>query len=161
VSKEKPGIRSPVVTISRSNNAFIFSGYSPNTTVTHHFKFPQGAPLLLGFDTELSNGSSTYTMPTAWNRESRIFVEQPEGTISCNELHSGQKGITKRFQVTGLKDATVRIYPEDHVSAGTIRVYVNSKYPWRTGQVTAKEGDAKFGKHFVVEGVTGEVVVAW
>jgi hypothetical protein len=161
IEKESPAIRSPVITISRSNNAFIFSGYSPNTTVRHEFKFPQGAPLLLGFDTELSNGSSTYGMPAAWSRESRIFVDQTSGTISYSELHSGEKGIKKRFQVTGLQNATVRIYPEDNVTAETLKVYVNSRYPWRTGQVTVKAGDPKLGKHFAVENVTGELVVAW
>lgn len=161
VEKEKPGIKSPVITISRSNNAFIFSGYSPNTTVTHHFRFPQGAPLLLGFETEMVNGNSTYKMPTAWSRESRIFVDQLKGTVSYHELHSGQKGIKKRFQVGGLENAAVRIYAEDHVTAESIRVYVNSRYPWRTGQVEVSEGDPKLGKHFVLESVTGEMVVAW
>ena len=58
-------------------------------------------------------------------------------------------------------NATVRIYAEDHVKKDSIRVYLNSGYPWRTGRITAVEGDEEFGKHFVVENVTGQLVVAW
>jgi hypothetical protein len=161
VEKHDPSVKSPVTTVSRSNNAFIFSGYNPNSTVRHHFRFPQGAPLLLGFETHLENGNSTYTMPTAWNRECRIFIDQADGTVSYKELHSGQKGISKRFAVYGLKNATLRVYAEDHVTEDELRAYVNSRYPWKTGEVSVKSGDPKFGKHFVFENVTGDFVVAW
>jgi len=112
-------------------------------------------------ETKLEKGNSTYVMSTAWNRECRIFVEQNDGIVSCKEQHSGQVGIAKRFQVTGLKSATVRIYPEDHVTAQSFHAYVNSQYPWKTGQVAFKTGDEKLGKHFVEENVTGNIVVSW
>ena len=161
VEKQDPSIKNPVLTVSRSNNAFIFSGYNPNSTVTQRFKFQQGAPLLLGLQTRLDKGASTYTMPTAWNRESRVFVEQQEGILSFKELHSGQKGVTKRYSVDGLKNATVRIYPEDHVTDQQFRAYVNASYPWKTGQVSFRKGENQFGKHYVVENVTGNLVVSW
>jgi len=123
--------------------------------------FPQGAPLLLGFETELVDGNSTYTMSTAWNRECRIFVEQKSGIISYRELHSGQKGISKRFMVDGLQNADLRVYAEDHVTKEMIRAYVNSNYPWRTGEVAVEEGEDIYGKHFVVKNVSGRFVVAW
>lgn len=163
VTKESPAEKNPVLTISRSNNAFIFSGYSPSSTIAHQFKFPQGAPLLLGLQTKLVGGKSSYTMPTAWNREVRIFIEQPsvDGIVSCRELHSGQKGITKRYEVDGLKDATVRIYAEDGITLEKFNAYLNSNYPWREGKVNAKQGDPSLGNHFVLEHVTGELVVSW
>jgi hypothetical protein len=161
VDKQDPSIKSPVLTIARSNNAYIFSGYNPSNTVKLRFKMPQGAPLLLGLETKLENGNSTYIMPTAWNRECRIFVEQNDGIVSCKELHSGQVGITKRFQVSGLKNATIRIYPEDDVTPQTFHAYANSDYPWKTGQVSFKAGNEKLGKCFVVENVTGSLVVSW
>jgi hypothetical protein len=161
VEKQDPSIKSPVLTIARSENAFIFSGYNPGNTVKLKFKMPQGAPLLLGLETKLEKGNSTYVMPTAWNRECRIFVEQNEGIVACKELHSGQVGITKRFQVIGLKNATVRIYPKEEVTVQSFHAYINSNYPWKTGQAPFKSGDEKIGKHFVVENVTGELVVSW
>ena len=161
VEKQHPAVKDPVLTVARSNNAFFFSGYNPNSTVTQHFRFPQGAPLLLGLQTQLEKGHSTYTFPTAWHRECRVFIEQEEGLISFEELHSGQKGITKRFVVRGLQNATVRIYPEDDVSKEDFNAYLNAGYPWKKGQITFKEGDAALGKHFVVEQVTGSLVVSW
>ena len=74
---------------------------------------------------------------------------------------SGQYGITKRYNVSGLKNATVRIYPEDDVTALTFNANVNSDYPRKTGKVIFKDGDEKLGRHFVVENVTGNLVVSW
>ena len=161
IEKENPAVKNPVLTISRSNNAFIFSGYNPNSTITNHFKFPQGAPLLMGLETKLDKGNSVYKLPTSWNRECRIFVEQNDGIVSYKELHSGVKDIDKRFQMTGLNNATVRIYAGDGITIEKFEALVNSGYPWKTGRITVKQGDEKFGKHFVVEGITGSFTVAW
>ncbi|MGA0559237.1 hypothetical protein ACO2Q8_21440 [Larkinella sp. VNQ87] len=161
IDKKNPSVKNPVLTIARSDNGFFFSGYCPNTTITQRFKLAQGAPLLIGYETELANGFSVYAMPKAWHRESRIFVEQPDGIVSCQEIHSGEKGIDRRIQVTGLKNATVRIYPDADVTEKDLHVYVNSGYPWKKGHTTFKTGDPQYGKHYVVENVTGDLVAAW
>jgi hypothetical protein len=161
ITKEDPSVKNPVLTISRSNNAFIFSGYNPNTTIVNSFKFPQGAPLLLGFDTKLDKGNSVYTLPTSWNRESRFFIEQNDGIVSLKELHSGEMGIAKRYKLTGLKNATVRIYADENITTHDFHTYLNANYPWKEGKISFKEGDPKFGKHFVVENITGSLVVSW
>jgi hypothetical protein len=161
LEKQDPSIKNPVLTIARSNNAFIFSGYNPNSTVVQHFRFRQGAPLLLGLDTKLAEGNSTYTMPTSWNRECRVFVEQNDGIVSYKEQTAAVKGVTKRYSISGLQNATVRIYPEDHTTETQFRAYVDSGYPYKTGQVAFKPGNEKLGKHFVVENVTGSLVISW
>ncbi|WP_031530316.1 hypothetical protein [Dyadobacter crusticola] len=161
IEKEDPSVKNPVLTVSRSNNAFIFSGYNPNSTIRNTFKLPQGAPLLLGLETKLDKGHSAYTLPTSWNRESRVFIEQNDGIVSYKELHSGELGISKRYRVSGLKNATVRIYADDKVTAKDFHAYLNANYPWKEGKITFKEGDSKLGKHFVVENITGSLVVSW
>lgn len=161
IDKDNPSIKNPILTVSRSNNGFFFSGYVPNTTVKQRFKFPQGAPVLNGFETKLDKGFSTYSLPTAWHRECRIFVEQEDGIISSKEIYSGEREISRRIQVTGLKNATVRIYPEEKITEQNLRVYLNASYPWKTGQTVFKQGDAKLGKHYIVENVSGDLVVAW
>ncbi len=165
IDKQDPSIKSPVLTISRSNNAFVFSGYNPSNTVKLRFKMPQGAPLLFGLETKLENGSSTYIMPTAWNRECRVFVEQTSGIVSYKELYSGELNISKRLQINGLKNATVRIYPEDNVTSQQFHAYINVykkfEYPWLSGDIPFRTGDVKYGKYFIVENLTGELVVAW
>jgi hypothetical protein len=161
IDKNDPSIKSPILTISRSDNGFFFSGYSPITVVKQRFKFPQGAPVLTGYETLLEKGFTTYAMPTAWHKECRIFVEQPEGLLSCKEVYPGVREITRRLQLTGLKNATVRIYPETKITAGQLQVFLNSAYPWQKGKISVKEGDKKFGYHYVVENVTGELGIAW
>lgn len=161
IDKNDPSIKNPVLTVSRSNNGFFFSGYSPNTTVKQRFKFPQGAPVLTGFETILEKGYSTYSMPTAWHKECRIFVDQQEGILSCKEVYSGVREITRRLQLTGLKNATVRIYPEEKITSEQLQVFLNAAYPWQKGRIKFKEGDKTLGYHFVVENVTGELGIAW
>jgi len=161
IEKQVPSIENPILTIARSHNGFFFSGYVPNTTVMQLFKFPQGAPILVGYETKLDKGCSSYFLPTAWHRECRIFVEQEEGIISCKEIYSGEKGISRRLQVKGLVNATVRIYPPDNVTEQMMHVYLNAAYPWKTGQISFKLGDKKFGKNYIVEKVSGDLVVAW
>jgi hypothetical protein len=161
VQKADPSVKEPMLTIARTDNAFMFSGYNPNTTVRQRLKFEQGAPLLLGYQTQLEDGYSTYQMPTAWHRESRVFVVQDEGIVSYRELHSGEKGITKRFEVTGLQNATVLIYPQEHVKKESFNAYNNAGYPWKTGRIEFDEGDPTYGKHFVVKNITGSLVVSW
>ena len=160
-AKEDPSPRNPVLTVARSNNAFIFSGYNPSNTIRHRFRMPQGAPMLLGLESEFEDGHSTWFLPTAWNRECRIFVEQENGLVSYRERTTEQRGITRRLQVSGLENATVRIYPEDHVTSESFNAYVNARYPWREGRVSFREGRENPGKYFVVEDVTGTLVVSW
>lgn len=165
VDKQNPAVKSPVLTISRSNNAFVFSGYNPSNTVKLRFKMPQGAPILFGLETKLENGNSTYTMPTAWNRECRVFVEQNSGIVSYKELYSGQLDISRRFQINGLKNATVRIYPEEKISDKQFHAYVNvykkDEYPWLGGDIPFVKGNESLGNYYELKNVSGELVVAW
>ncbi len=154
-------MKNPVITISRSKNGFFFSGYQPNTTVKDLFKFPQGAPLLLGLDTQLDAGQSAYTMPTAWSRECRVFVEQESGLVGCKEMHSGEVNISRRMEINGLKDAKVRIYPPTDITEDQFHAYVNAQYPWRKGAIAFKKGDPSFGFHYEIEEVNGTLVVSW
>lgn len=161
IEKEHVGIKDPVLTINRSDNAFVFSGYNPNSTVKQSFKFEQGAPLILGLETILEDGFSTYQMPTAWHRECRAFIGQSSGMISFKELHSGQKGISKRYSVSGLKNGSLRIYASEGVTAENLNVYLNSRYPWNTGRIPFTEVENGNERYFEVKDVTGTVVFSW
>lgn len=161
VDKADPTVRNPVLTVSRSDNAFFFAGYQPNNTVGTAFRLPQGAPLLLGWDTQLEEGAATYQLPTAWQRECRVFIEQQRGMVACKTLHSGEYGITERYQITGLANAKLRIFPPEGISHDGFNAYLNSGYPWKTGHLPFAEEDGGLGRHFVIENVTGQVVVSW
>jgi len=162
VSKRTPGQRNPVVCVARSNNGFFFSGYNPNTTVALHLRFPQGAPLLIGFDTALVDGRATYTMPRAWHRECRVFVDQQaDGEVSCTEQPSVEYGVTRRLKVSGLKDATVRFYPESPPPRDRVKILANAHYPYTQGAIEYTEAHDGLGRHVVVHNVSGHLVIAW
>lgn len=161
VDKESPGIKNPILTINRSNNGFFFSGYVPNTTVRQRLKLPLGAPLLIGYQTKLEKGAATYNLPTSWHRECRVFVEQADGIVSCREAHSGQKEISRRLEVSGLKNATVRIFPPDNITEKDLQVFLGASYPWRKGRIAFKQETATGARHFIVENVTGDLGIAW
>ncbi|MFA6083811.1 hypothetical protein [Mucilaginibacter sp.] len=161
IEKQDPTITNPVLTIARSNNAYYFSGYVPGTTVKQLFKFPQGAPLLTGFETRIENGYSTYNLPTAWHKECRVFLEQNQGIVSVKEIYSEDKDISRRIEIKGLKNAVLRVFPDEHIKPDMLRAYLNSANPWKTGQLAFEVGDARYGNNYVIKNVTGTVSLAW
>ncbi|WP_339789633.1 hypothetical protein [uncultured Imperialibacter sp.] len=159
--KSSGGIKDPINCISRHNNSFFFSGYLPNLTVEQAFKFPQGAPIIIGWETQLKNGASTYRFPKSFFEESRFFVEQEDGVISCFDIPLATKGTKRRIQLTGLKNAKVRFYPPTGVAGESVKVVLNSSYPFGKGQLEG-QSEGKFGgDYYLYENVTGQLVVSW
>jgi hypothetical protein len=111
--KALAGQRDPVVMIHRCENGFFFSGYCPDTTVEIELRFPLGAPLLLGYETVLRDGCSTYRMPRAWHYECRAFVSQEDGPapVSCFEDTPRDARYRRHVRLRGLRNATVYVFP--------------------------------------------------
>jgi len=157
VEKPEPATRTPLVLVARHRNGFFFSGYSPSTTSTIRLKFPHGAPLLAGTETWLEDGFSAYTMPRAWHREARCFVEQAEpGEVACTEVYPGHPGIRRRLRVSGLKGATVHFYPED---GGRVIVAANDMRLHNTVSTPHSVEDG--GRRLVARGITGQLLISW
>ena len=158
----RPNIKSPVTCVARSHNGFYFSGYTPDTTVRQRFCFPQGAPLLLGYETLLEKGCSTYSLPRGWHRECRVFVAQPTGgRVGLSECHSNEKGVVRRLEIDGLEHANVTFYPGTEAREDNIRTYLNSAYPWLKGRTPFQKGPEALGACYQVTNVTGRLCVAW
>jgi hypothetical protein len=120
--------------------------------VTLRLRFPQGAPVLLGYETWLEAGRSVYHMPRAWRRECRCFVDQSaEGEISCVERTSEEPGIRRRLLLAGLTDATVRFYPETGPAGPAVRMESSGKHiPY------SSEGSC-----LVASKISGDLLVSW
>lgn len=159
--KKSEGIKDPVNCISRHNNAFYFSGFVPNLTVEQYFHFPQGAPLFTGIETEMKDGFSTYRFPKAFFEESRVFIEQDDGIVSCFEIHSGEKGIDRRIGISGLQNATVRVYLPNNLPDNAFKAYLNTGYSYRKGLIKGKKGDKYPGNYYLFKNITGQLIVAW
>ncbi|MDP0495391.1 MAG: hypothetical protein Q7Q73_04205 [Verrucomicrobiota bacterium JB024] len=124
--------RNSLLTVHRHDNGWFFSGCTPDETVGLSLRTPWGAPLLLGKETQLHDGSSTYRQPRGWRNECRVFVDQPEGWLKHIEHLPGQIGVARRMFVHGLKDATVRFFPP--AGCGPVSLWMNPLHPYITGE---------------------------
>jgi hypothetical protein len=108
-----PEQRVPAIMLHRCENAFFFSGYCPDTTVALSLRFPLGAPLLLGYETFLRDGYSTYHLPRAWRHECRVFVSQQDSAepLKCVEDTCCDSRYRRHLRVRGLNHATVYVFP--------------------------------------------------
>lgn len=150
--------RDPITLIARHTNGFYFSGYMPDTTALLQLRFPQGAPLFVGYETEMADGYSQYHLPRGWHRECRIFVEQQDGVISCTEQCSVEVGIHRRIWLRGLRSANVRFYPEPgsqtHVQRRWQGDEAHEDMPYTSGQ-------DRTGSFVSVQNISGELLFSW
>ena len=102
------------LTISKSDNGFFFSVYNYNTTNSIQFKFPLGAPILIGGETVIENGCSTYNFNRGEHRECRVYIKQKKGVVSLRETPPVSGKYRRRITLTGLEDATVYFFPESY-----------------------------------------------
>lgn len=157
--KANGDLKTPVIMLHRSNNSVIFSIYSANTTVETLLKFPLGAPILIGYETELQNEFASYRFPRAEHRECRVFVEQQSGIVGAKEIYPTNYKYRRRIMVTGLKNATVRFFGEEYCKKN-ITAVLNSEYPWQDTDKFDCEiiESPEFGTYFEARNVTGELV---
>ena len=153
--------KSPVVMCHRYNNAFIFSVYSPSTTVKTKMKFPYGAPVLDGYDTVLEDGCAIYHFPKSEHRECRVFVEQNDGIVSCCEVAPVSLQYRRRIKVSGLKNATVRFLAEEYCK-GNVNAVLNSSADafFRADEFESGYAEIEGVKFFEVKNVTGSLVLS-
>ena len=152
--------RNPVNVISRCDNGFYFAGYVPVQTVEQLFRFPQGAPVFTGMETEIRNGFATYRLPKSWSKECRVFVEQKDGIVSCVEIPRRYQ-TSRRLQLNGLSNATVRFYHSRTIPITKLRVHLNENYPFKKGQIEVNMIQDAKGSYCQFDHITGQLVFSW
>jgi hypothetical protein len=151
---------SPVMMMHRCDNALWMSGYQPDTTVKIRLKTPLGAPLFPGNEGLYEAGCIKYTAPRAWRAECRAFLEQEEdGVISCRILPPVSYFMKRRYLMTGLKNATVRVLVPKNSATELLG---NADYPYMVGETYAEEIEqTAFGPAVTARGVTGRLLVSF
>ena len=127
----KPSVetRSPLILSARHRNGFFLSSYAPSTNSVVRLRFPHGAPLLIGMETWMEDGHSTYSLPRAAHKEVRCLVDQSaSGELSCVESIPEYPFIQRRLLLKGLKNATVHFYPETHASDRPARDHAGQRH---------------------------------
>jgi len=154
--------RTPKLTIHRNRNAFVFSGYQPDVSATLNLSLPLGAPLFEGMQNLIQGKTNKYSGPPAWHNVCRAFVEQPgEGYVTCRITPPVQRGYTLRNLVSGLKNATVRFFPEPGTEK-RLEILKDPYFPYFKGDfVEPKFIQGKEGTYVEIENVTGEILFSW
>jgi hypothetical protein len=157
--KADPTVKNPVVMISRCDNAYMFSVYTPNTTAATKFKFPLGAPVLLGYEAKIKEGYSIYNFPRAEHRECRIFIGQQDGIVSCREIPPVSYQMRRRIKVSGLKNATIRFFAEKYCENNIDAVCnSNSDYYFTGDSFDGGYKTDEYGTYYEANNITGEIV---
>jgi hypothetical protein len=157
--QKNPGDRDPVVTIHRHRDAYVFSGYQPATGSTLEIQTRHGAPVFTGSQVTVENSTTQYAGPPAWHHQCRVFVQQAESSrVECRIIPPIQHGYTLRLLVSGLRDATLRFFPEPGTSE-KLEILRDPKFPYFVGDFLEPEwedsGAAK------ITGISGEVIFSW
>ncbi|MBQ4088023.1 MAG: hypothetical protein IJC78_07255 [Clostridia bacterium] len=151
--------KSPVLSVQRLENGFTVSVFTPDTTVETKVKTPLGAPVLIGYETEVSGNCASYRFPKAEHAELRAFVEQASGTVGCREVAPVSAQYRRRIELSGLSDATVRLFGESYC-ADDLGVVLNSHedFYFVGDEISGRFVTDSTGTYFEAEHVTGMLV---
>lgn len=149
--RDQAGQPAIVQTVHRSDGAWWFNGYLADTTVRGRWRFPYGAPLLHQRDCVIDDGRATYQFGRSFHLECRLFAVQQQGRVSVRELAPFPYGIKRYFEVRGLDDAVVTVFPPPSALARA-ELEVN-------GQPVEGNRDAETGT--IALPVTGTLRVRW
>lgn len=154
------GEEAAVFTLLRRDNGLFFSVYNPNTTTDTWLRFPLGAPLLIGGETELREGAACYRFPRADHRECRGFVVQKQGVVSVTEGPPVNNQYHRKLILKGLEDATVCLFPEAHcVETARVARHLppndSAVYPHEAQWVLVR--DPKQGDYYRAEHISGDI----
>lgn len=151
-----------VIMLHRSNNAEILSVYAPDTTVETYLKFPLGAPILNGYETELKDGMANYRFPKSEHTECRVFVEQEKGVVGVRECAPVNYKYRRRILVSGLKNATVRFFGEEYCKEKIYAVLNSDPHTdeWYDADIFESETihSKEYGTYYEARNVTGTMV---
>lgn len=154
--------RAPVMTVSPYDGALWFSVYSPYMTAETALRFPLGAPILTSADAVLRDGCAVYHFARCEHRECRIFVDQPDGMVTAQELAPVNNQYHRKILLTGLKNATVCIFPENTadqtVAVGFANVNTREFTPDYDPVWTRVEDD-RYGVYYRGEHVSGDRII--
>jgi hypothetical protein len=150
------GTKPPTMAVTRHDNGWFFSVYNANTTTEAQLRFPLGAPVLCGMETELKDGCSVYRFSRGEHRECRVFVQQQDGVVSCREAPPVNMRFRRAVRICGLKDATVWLFSEKGC-ASAVSIAKNTDVTPEFDPRFRTVQDAVHGEYLLGEHVTGDI----
>ncbi|MDR0932370.1 MAG: hypothetical protein LBM70_05045 [Victivallales bacterium] len=153
----------PRTTLSRHDNAFIYTVFAIDTTIDMYMNTPLGAPILSELSTLLHNGDAIYRPGKCLHTQCRCFVKQQEDSVIFAKIQfPAYPGYIGRLNYSGLKNAEVRFFPprgaEDTIEAinGSGELYFLSE-----NILPLSWEDTPFGPCVVLKNISGHLNFAW
>lgn len=160
---ELSGSPVPRTTVSRHDNAFIYTVFGLDTSVDMLINTPFGAPVLTEMSTRLKDGDAVWHMERCLHQECRCFVRQAEDSvISCKIGFPAYPGYAGRRHYAGLTNAEVRFFPS-HGTGKTLEI-MNSLEPLpllSENLLPPTWEDTLLGPCVVLENISGYLNFAW
>ena len=146
----------PAMAILRHDNALFFSIYNPNTTTDAVMKFPFGAPIPCGMETEMKDGYALCRFSRGDHREVRVFADQANGVISCREAPPVNARYRRAIKITGLDDATLCLFPEANCECAVSTAKKTDNTPEYDPRFKVVHDDV-YGTYLKGEHVSGQI----
>ncbi len=160
--KKDARFHSPITSLSRYDNAFMFSVFNRNATTDTKLSMPLGAPIMIGAEVEVVDNVATYRFPKFTHGECRIFVKQKQGIVECHEMQPINRRFRRKLQVSGLKNAELYFFPEERVEdviiADTAKCEPLDSTPLAEENVLIACED-EYGRYYRAENISGEFVI--
>ncbi|MBR4221162.1 MAG: hypothetical protein IKR81_08415, partial [Victivallales bacterium] len=158
---DSKGTMPPRTTISRHDNAFIFTVFSRDTSVDLEVSTPLGMPLLTGQETSLRDGRAVWRPGRCFRHECRAFVNMENGVVGVRRIRAAYPEYTDRRLITGLRDATVHFFPP---SGSTVEFLHQEPQcgDFLHGDILEPAWhDSPEGRYAAFEHITGKLLVSW
>jgi hypothetical protein len=161
-AKGTPTNASPMLTIHRHQNAFVFSGCQPQASVPVRLGLPSGAPVFPGHQLRVEGNTTIYAGAPSWHHVCRAFVtEKDSSLVTARIVPPVQHGYTLRLLISGLQDATVRFFPVPGTEE-KLEILRQPAFPYFIGDFVAPQfEDTSEGRRVTVANVTGELLFSW
>ena len=153
--KKDSTAKPPTLSLHRYDNAMMLSAYNVNTTTDTRLRSPLGAPVLCGMETEIRDGHAIYHFARGEHRECRVYVEQSEGVISCREAPPKSMRFRRALKITGLKNATVRLFSERGCECAVTTI--KTSYTPIFDERFEYTYDETYGWHMKGENISGDI----
>ncbi|MBR0464648.1 MAG: hypothetical protein IJJ23_09790 [Clostridia bacterium] len=148
----------PVIHTSMNDNAFYITGFAKDTTVKTNLSYPDGAPLMEGYECILEHDIATYISTKCWHKRCRLFAKQnARSVVSVMRRTAEHPTMDERFLIRGLKDATLTLRPP---IGARVRI-VNAKNSHMMAHSSEPIKCSDDGRTITAEHLTGDYFVVW
>ncbi len=157
---------SPRICISRNDNAFYYSVFSPETGTEITTSSPYGAPILTEMQCRIESDMALWHPSKAWHKECRCFIRQKDASmVDCKIVFPAYPQYHQRREYHNLKDAEVTFFPPiNHMQ--TLEAIITKEKNQLGGFLSKDPVDLEWhedgnGKHVVLKNVTGYLSFIW